>query len=331
MFAPVAVPGQPRPLPQWPELHQELRRKGMTLFLLWQEYKAIHPRLPVQPVLRALPPVAGTLDVCLRQEHKAGEKMFVDWAGQTVPVTDPSTGQTREAQIFVAVLGRAITPSWRPPGPRPCRLDRRPHPRLGSLRRGQRTGRPDNTRTGVTSPIATNPTSSDLPGAGQPLRYGGPAGPRASAARQSQSGKRRAQRGAQLLAPLRHRTFFSLAELNQALREKLAEHNERPFQENAGSRRSLFETLEQPVLKSLPPARYEFAQWKKAQVHIDYHVEVEGHYYSVPYQLVRQQIEVRLTATTVECFHQGQRVASHPLVPEGTPHQRQRTHAQIPP
>ena len=116
----------------------------------------------------------------------------------------------------------------------------------------------------------------------------------------------------QHLAPLRHRTFFSLTELNQALRKLLGEHNERLFQKLPGSRRSLFETLERPALKPLPPTRYEFGLWKKAQVHIDYHVEVEGHYYSVTFRLVRQQVDIRLTATTVECFHQGQRVASHP-------------------
>ena len=115
-----------------------------------------------------------------------------------------------------------------------------------------------------------------------------------------------------ILAPLRNRTFFSLAELNQAISQHLVDYNDRPFQKLPGSRRSLFETLDKPALRPLPHTRYEFAQWKKARVHIDYHVEVEGHYYSVPYQLVRQTVEIRLSATTVECFHNGKRVASHP-------------------
>jgi len=107
LFAPVArPPGQPRPLPEWPTVHQELRRKGMTLFLLWQEYKAVHPEgYQYSQFCERYRQWAGTLEVCLRQEHTAGQKMFVDWAGQTAAVVDPATGQTRQAQIFVAVLG----------------------------------------------------------------------------------------------------------------------------------------------------------------------------------------------------------------------------------
>jgi len=171
---------------------------------------------------------------------------------------------------------------------------------------------PDNTRTGVSEACYyepdLNPTYQDLA-----LHYGTAIVParvrRPRDKAKVETGVQNAER--QLLAPLRHHTFFSLAELNQALAERLAEHNERPFQKLPGSRRLLFETLERPALKPLPPMRYEFAQWKKAQVHIDYHVEVEGHYYSVPYQLVRQKLDVRLTGTTVECFHRDRRVASH--------------------
>ena len=316
MFAPVAaVPGQPRPLPQWPELHQELRRKGMTLFLLWQEYKAIHPEgYQYSQFCERYRQWAGTLDVCLRQEHKAGEKMFVDWAGQTVPVTDPAIGQTRQAQIFVAVLGASnytyVEATWTQGLPDWIAAH------IGAWEAFKGVAElvvPDNLKAGVTAPNRyepdLNPTYLELAN-----HYGTAILP--ARVRHPQD-KAKVENGVlnverQLLAPLRHRTFFSLTELNQTLRELLGEHNERPFQKMPGSRRSLFETLEKPVLKPLPPARYEFAHWKKAQVHIDYHVEVEGHYYSVPYQLVRQQIEVRLTALTVECFHQGQRVASHP-------------------
>jgi transposase len=114
-----------------------------------------------------------------------------------------------------------------------------------------------------------------------------------------------------ILARLRHRTFFSLGELNQAIRELLGGLNERPFRKREGSRRSLFESLEQPALRPLPGERFTYAEWKKARVHIDYHVEVEGHYYSVPYQLVSQQLDVRVSAQTVECFAKSKRVASH--------------------
>lgn len=108
-----------------------------------------------------------------------------------------------------------------------------------------------------------------------------------------------------ILARLRSRTFFSLAELNKAISALLTEYNEWPFQKLPGSRRSLFETLDEPVLRPLPLTHYEYAEWKKTAVNIDYHVEVDGHYYSVPYQLVKQRIDVRFTAMTIECFHNG--------------------------
>ena len=115
-----------------------------------------------------------------------------------------------------------------------------------------------------------------------------------------------------ILAPLRNRTFFSLHELNEALWELLQTYNQRPFQKLSSNRQTLFETLEKPLLKPLPPQPYEYAEWKKVRVNIDYHVEVEKHYYSVPYQLIRQQLDARLTASVVEILHQGKRVASHP-------------------
>ena len=114
-----------------------------------------------------------------------------------------------------------------------------------------------------------------------------------------------------ILAALRNRTFFSLAELNAAIAKLLERLNNRPFRKLPGSRRELFEQLDRPALRPLPAERYVFAEWKKARVNIDYHVEVDRHYYSVPHALVGRQLDVRLTATTVECLHRGQRVASH--------------------
>jgi transposase len=114
-----------------------------------------------------------------------------------------------------------------------------------------------------------------------------------------------------ILAPLRHRSFFSLHELNEAIRWLLVQHNERPFQKLEGSRRSLFEQLDKPALRALPAQPYEYAEWKKARVNIDYHVAVERNFYSVPYQLVNESVDVRITSTAVECFHKNKRVASH--------------------
>ncbi|MCL5270856.1 MAG: IS21 family transposase [bacterium] len=307
--------GQARPLPDWPALHQELRRKGVTLVLLWQEYKAAHPDgYQYTQFCERYRQWVGALDVCLRQDYKAGEKLFVDWAGQTATGRDPAAGRERQAEIFVAVLGASnytyVEATWTQGLPDWIGAHIRAFEAFGGV---ADLLVPDNLKAGVTAPNYyepdLNPTYLEL------ARHYGTAVVPARVRRprdkaKVETGVQNVER--QILAPLRHRTFFSLAELNQALRERVAEHNARPFQKLPGSRRSLFETLEKPALKPLPPTRYEFATWKKAQVHIDYHVEVEGHYYSVPYQLVRQKLDVRLTATTVECFHQGRRVAGHP-------------------
>jgi transposase len=171
---------------------------------------------------------------------------------------------------------------------------------------------PDNLRTGVTRACRyepeLNPTYQDLA-----VHYGVAVMP---ARVRKPRDKAKVEAGVQLvqrwiLARLRHRRFFSLSELNQAIRELLGPLNQRPFRKHPGSRRSLFESLEQPALRPLPEERFTYAEWKKVRVHIDYHVEVENHYYSVPYQLVSQQLDARVSATTVECFAKGKRVASH--------------------
>jgi transposase len=114
-----------------------------------------------------------------------------------------------------------------------------------------------------------------------------------------------------ILAKLRHRTFFSLAELNAAIAELLVELNERPFQGRSESRKTLFEALDRPALKPLPQDDYEYAEWRRARPGIDYHVEVDKRFYSVPHALVGQVLDLRITATTVEVMHKGKRVASH--------------------
>jgi transposase len=304
-----------RPLPEWAQVHKERRRKGVTLFLLWQEYKEVHPDgYQYSQFCERYRCWAAGLEVCLRQDHKAGEKLFVDYAGQTAGVVDPSTGAVRQAQIFVAVLGASnytyAEATWTQTLPDWVASHIRAWEAIGGV---TAVVVPDNLRTGVSAACRyepdLNPTYQELAS-----HYGTAIVPARAAKPRDKAKVECGVQGVErsLLAPLRHRTFFSLAELNHALRERLVAYNARPFQKLPGSRRSLFETLDQPALRPLPPTRYEFAQWKKAQVHIDYHVEVEGHYYSVPYQLVRQAVELRLTATTVECFHNGRRVASHP-------------------
>ena len=311
---PASVSAEPRPVPDWAVVHQELRRKGVTLFLLWQEYKAAHPQgCQYSWFCQQYGAWAGKVDLVMRQEHRAGEKLFVDYAGQTVPVQDPVSGQLRPAHIFVAVLGASsytyAEATWTQGLPDWIGSHVRALTFFGGV---PEIIVPDNLKSGVTQAHRyepdLNPTYQEMA-----VHYGVAVVP---ARVRKPRDKAKVEVGVQvverwILACLRHRTFFSLADLNPAIRALLVDLNCRPFKKLPGSRQHLFESLERPALKPLPSVPYEYAEWKKARVNIDYHVEVEGHYYSVPYQLVRQQVDVRLTANCVECFYKGQRVSSH--------------------
>lgn len=311
---PVAQPDE-RPLPDWPEIHQEMKRhKGTTRFLLWQEYKVVHPDgYQYSRFCELYDQWRGRQDLVMRQVHRAGENLFIDYAGQTVPVVDPQTGEVRQAEIFVAVLGASsysyCEATWTQSLPDWIASHVRAFGFFGGL---PEVLVPDNLKAGVTSPHLyepdLNPTYQDLAQhylvAVVPARVRRP------------QDKAKVEAGVQvverwILARLRKLTFFSLAELNAEIARLLRELNERPFQKLAGSRRSLFEELDRPALRPLPAAPYEYAEWKQAKVHIDYHIEADKRYYSVPSQLVGQRCDVRLTAATVEVFHGGQRVASH--------------------
>ncbi|MCP3878285.1 MAG: IS21 family transposase [Sulfitobacter sp.] len=309
-----AVPAAARAVPNWPYIHQELRRKGVTLTLLWYEYKAAHPEgFEYSWFCDRYRAWAGTLDLVMRQEHRAGEKLFVDYAGQTAEVVDRRTGEIRQAQIFVAVLGASnytyAEATWSQQLPDWIGSHVRAFEFLGG---SSEILVPDNLRSGVSKAHRyepdLNPTYADLAN-----HYGVAVLP--ARARKPRD-KAKAEAGVLLverwiLAVLRHRTFFSLQELNREIARLLERLNTRPFKKMVGTRRKLFEQLDRPVLRPLPVPAYEFAEWKKVLVNIDYHIEVDGHYYSVPYQLVRKSLEARYSERTVECFHKGQRVASH--------------------
>lgn len=315
LFPPRAlIASEERVLPDWFEIHREMKRKGMTRFLLWQEYRAVYPEgyqySRFCDLYRAW---RGKQSVVMRQTHRAGEKLFVDYAGQTVGIVDPQSGELREAQIFVAVLGASnyayAEATWTQSLPDWIASHVRTFHHLNGV---VEILVPDNTKVGVTSPHLYEP---DLNATYQDMaRHYNVAVVPARVRRPKDKAK--VEAGVQIverwiLARLRHRTFFSLDELNRAIAELLFDLNNRPFQKLPGSRRSLFEELDRPALRPLPVEPYEYAEWKKARVHIDYHVEVDRHFYSVPYQLVGQELDVRLTANTVEMFHKGKRVASH--------------------
>jgi transposase len=310
-----AEPAAPSfPLPDFAHVHAELKRKGVTRLLLWQEYRAAQPDgCEYSAFCDHYRAWLATQDTVLRQSHAPGSKGFVDYAGQTVPIVDPATGEIRAAEVFVAVLGHSSytyaeatwtqgTADW-----------------IGAQVNafeffGGSPGAivPDNLKAGVIKPDRYDPDLN--PAYAEFARHYGLAilparvrKPRDKAV--VESGVLLVERW--ILARLRDRTFFSLAALNAALRELTDELNAKPFQKREGSRVSVFADVERPALRPLPEARYEYATWKKAKVHLDYHVEIERRYYSVPYGLVGRTVDVRLTARAVEIFHRGKRVAAH--------------------
>ena len=303
-----------RQMPNMKYLYQELKRKSVTLQLLWYEYKQSNPEgYQYSQFCNRYRQWSKKLDITLRQEHRAGEKMFVDYAGQTVPIIDPCSGEIRKAHIFIAVLGASSytyaqatlaedLPSWI-----------KAHIHAFEFFQGvTEIIVPDNLKVGVTSPCRyepdINPTYQDLA-----EHYGTTVIPARSAKPRDKAKVESAVLVAErwILAALRNHTFFSVAELNEAIAQKLPALNNRRFKKLDTSRKRLFDTLDKPALKPLPPRRYEYAEWKKARVNIDYHIEIDHHYYSVPYQLVKEQVDVRLTSTTVEVLFKNRRVASH--------------------
>jgi len=307
------APELPRPLPDWPVVHQELGRRSVTLRLLWQEYRERFPNgYGYTQFCEYYHRWAETLDPVMRHHHPPGEKMFVDWAGQTVPIAEAG-GVLSQASVFIAVLGatnktfaKAFAnqklPAW-------ITAHCEAYTFFGGV---ARVTVPDNPKTGVISACRYEPllhrTYLEM---GE--HYGTviiPARPRRPRDKAKAEGHVLiAER--QILAALRDQTFFSVGGLNEAMAPLLTKLNAQPFQKLEGSRDSWFEAYEKAKLLPLPATPFEWATWSQARVNIDYHVVVDKHYYSVPYQLIHQTLDVRLTEATVELFQKGKRVAAH--------------------
>jgi transposase len=311
-FRPIAGGDQP----DFAGVHQELRQnKHVTLQLLWEEYQQTHPEgYQYSRFCELYRQWSKKLDPTLRQEYHAGEKLFVDFAGDTLPITNPQTGEVTPASLFVAVLGASnytyaeLTPN-----------QQLPH-WIGAQRRAFEFIQgitelviPDNTRTAVQRACRYEPDLNPVYQAfaahyGVAILPTRPARPRDKA--KVENAVLIAERW--ILAVLRKRTFFSLAEANAAVAELNDQLNRRRFRKLPTSRAELFEKLDRPALKPLPAEPFTYFDWKRARVNIDYHIEIHGHYYSVPYTLLHKEVEVRITASTVEIFFKSQRVASHP-------------------
>jgi transposase len=304
-----------RPPVDFAEIQRQLQsHQYVTLQLLWEEYHQSQPEgYRYSHFCESYRQWRRKQDVVLRQEHRAGEKMFVDWAGATIPIYDRDRGEAKPSWLFVAALGASSYTFARATLSQDLAHWIECHVLAFEFFQGtSKLIVPDNLRTGVTRACRYEPdlNRTYLEMAqfyGVAVMPARPYRPRDKA--KAEAAVLLAERW--LVAVLRQEKFFSLAELNQALAPLLERLNQRPFRKREGTRASLYAALDRPALQPLPTERYVMAEWKTVRANIDYHVEVDRHYYSVPYQLVGEKLESRSTATTVEIFHQGKRVASH--------------------
>ena len=315
--------------PDWPALVRELKRPGVNLLVLWEEYRAVYPEgYAYSRFCQLFREFERRLSPVMRQSHTAGHKAFVDYSGKRVPITDPATGQVRLAEIFVAVLGASsltyaeatwtqALPDWVGAHVRMFRF-------FGAA---PRLLVPDNLRSAVHKASFYDPEvnrSYAMMAAHYnvgilPAR---PRRPRDKAA--VEAGVRFAQ--SYIVGRLRNVPFFSLAECNAAIASAVERMNGREMRRLGTSRRALFEAVERPAMQALPPEDHEYAEWRLARVGLDYHVEVLGFFYSVPHALIREQVDTRATAGTVEVFHRGKRVAAHARRYNGPRHGTQPEH-----
>ena len=303
-----------RPQPEWAAVHRELRRPGVTLQLTWEEYREAYPDgYGYSRYCDLYRSWEQRLSPTMRQLHVAGERTFVDYGGTTLEVVDGTTGEVRECQLFVAVLGASSYTYAE------ATFSQRLVDWIGSHVRafaffGGVTAQTvsDNLRSGVSKACfyepAVNRTYAEMAAHyGTAIVPARPGKPRDKA--KVEVAVQVATRW--IVAKLRNRRFFSLTELNAAIRELTTQLNARVTRHLGTSRRALFDEVERPALKPLPVDPYVYAEWKQCKVALDYHVEVAHHYYSVPHTLLRETVWVRVAAQTVEVFHRGNRVAVH--------------------
>ncbi len=315
LFVPREDQRRGRPPPDWSHIHTELRRKHVTLMLLWQEYKADHPDgYQYSQFCDLYRRWAGKLAVWMRQEHRGGEKLFVDYSGDGIWWTDPKTGQRHEAQLFVATLGASSLTYAEATRTQQLRDWIRAHVNALAYFGGTPAVIvPDQTRTAVKKICrydpATNPSYAEFARHYDTCIF--PARPRKPRDKAKvEAAVLVVQRW--IIAVLRNRIFHSLQEINEAVAECNERINNRTMRKLGRSRHDLYLELDKPNLKPLPPTRFEFADWKvKARVNLDYHVAFEKNYYSVPYQYAHQHVDIRATSTTVEIFLSQKRISSH--------------------
>lgn len=305
-----------KPLPNWEEVRKELRQKGVTLRLLWTEYKEKYPDgyQYSQYCEYYQRWKKSHTEPSIRHEHIGGEQMQVDYAGVKIPIHHPENGEIWEASVFVAVLPASnYTYAEAQSSENQCNWNQ------GHVRAFEFFGGvvkivvPDNLKTGVKKPNYYEP---DINPAYQALAEHYQFAVLPARVRKPKD-KGKVENGVQnverwVIAPLRKRTFFSLHEANEAIREQLVELNQKEMQRIGRSRRQEFEEIDRPNLRPLPEKKYEYREIKIARVHVDYHVEFDQHLYSVPHHLIHQEVEIHATEHRVEIFHRGESVSIHP-------------------
>lgn len=305
----------PVPEPNMEYIFLEMKKKHVTLMMLWEEYKnEHHDGIMYTQFCERYRKFKKVNQLEMHIEHKAGEEMQVDWAGTTLSYVDRGTGESHPAYIFVSVLpasnypfayayGDTKLPNW---------IDA--HVKAFEYFGGvPKVTIPDNTKTAVITPDLVDPllnkTYHEMAQFYRttlvPARS---LKPKDKASDENMVGNI----SRRVIAALRNRRFFSLYEINQAIKQELNKFIHRSFQKIPGNRQIAFERIDKPALQSLPAKRYEFAEWKESKVAFNYHVEFEGFFYSVSFTYVGQPCSIRATIKTIEVFIAGERVAAHP-------------------
>lgn len=314
LYPPVESKASP-PEPDLEYVFSEMKKKGVTLMLLWEEYKEEHPDgIMYTQFCERYKNFKKVNKISMHKEHKAGEEVEVDWAGQTLSYVDRDTGEIKPAYVFVAVLPASSfpfayayedtkMPSW---------IDAhvRAYEYFGGV---PKITIPDNTKTAVIKTDLVDPVlNKSYHEMARHYRTtviaARPGKPKDKAADENMVGNV----SRRIIAALRNRKFFSIYEVNQAISEYLLKLVDRPFQKMEGNRLTAFEKIDKPALQPLPSTRYEYSEWKETKVQFNYHVDYDGFFYSVHYSYINKPCSVRATLRTIEIYIGSERVAAYP-------------------
>ena len=303
------------PEPDMEYMFSEMKKKSVTLMLLWEEYKQVHPGgIMYTQFCDRYRSFKQINKISMHKEHKAGEEMEVDWAGDTMTYVEPETGEMKPAYVFVAVLPASSYPfayAYKDMKTA-CWIDAhvRSYEYFGGV---AKITIPDNTKTAVVKcdlfdPIL-NKNYTEMAAHYQttiiPAR---PRSPKDKAADENMVGNI----SRRIIAALRNRQFFSVHEINLAIKEELVKFITRPFQKMEGNRLTAFEKIDKPALKPLPERKYEYSDWKETKIQFNYHVDYDGFFYSVNYTYAGQPCSVRATIKAVEIYIGSERIAAYP-------------------